>query len=462
MPTVLVVDDDAAIREMAALTLEKSGFAVVRARSAGEALRALSERVPDLVVCDIYMPGGDGLSVLARVKQLEDAPPVILMTARGSVESAAEAERCGAFDYLAKPFDVSALVERARAALASRGRQDATEDSGPASMIVGSHPAIVEVYKAVARVARLRVPVLVLGETGTGKELVARALHRCGARPNGPFVPVHCGAIPDTLLESELFGHRRGAFTDATRDRQGALSLADGGTLFLDEAGEVSTAFQVKLLRFLEDGLVTPLGAERGEPVTVRVVAATHRDLGAMVEAGRFRQDLYYRLAGYEIRIPPLRERLTDLPSLVLHLKRRVEEELGIPPSVPPTPAVLERLEAHPWPGNVRELAHVVRRVLIDSGGLDDAGAVERAIGPREARPIGAPQSEPPAGLAPLLSPPLTLEEAERVYVLSVLESVGGNKSEAARLLGIERKTLARKLKREGAPASDDGEGDEP
>ena len=232
--------------------------------------------------------------------------------------------------------------------------------------------------------------------------------------------------------------------------------------MFLDEAGEVSTAFQVKLLRFLEDGLVTPLGAERGEPVTVRVVAATHRDLGAMVEAGRFRQDLYYRLAGYEIRIPPLRERLTDLPSLVLHLKRRVEEELGIPPSVPPTPAVLERLEAHPWPGNVRELAHVVRRVLIDSGGLDDAGAVERAIGPREARPIGAPQSEPPAGLAPLLSPPLTLEEAERVYVLSVLESVGGNKSEAARLLGIERKTLARKLKREGAPASDDGEGDEP
>ena len=262
MPRVLVVDDDAAIREMVAMALEKSGFDVVRAGSSGEARRALQERPVDLVICDIYMPGGDGLSVLAGVRETADPPPVILMTARGSMETAAEAARTGAFDYLAKPFDVAVLVDRARAALASRKPAEASGDAGPASMIVGSHPAIVEVYKAVARVARLRIPVLVFGDTGTGKELVARALHRFGAHPSGPFVPVHCGAIPDTLLESELFGHRRGAFTDASRDRRGALSLADGGTMFLDEIGEISAAFQVKLLRFLEDGMVTPLGAE--------------------------------------------------------------------------------------------------------------------------------------------------------------------------------------------------------
>jgi DNA-binding NtrC family response regulator len=308
-------------------------------------------------------------------------------------------------------------------------------------MIVGSHPAIVEVYKAVARVARLRVPVLVFGDTGTGKELVARALHRFGAHPSGPFVPVHCGAIPDTLLESELFGHRRGAFTDASRDRRGALSLADGGTMFLDEIGEISAAFQVKLLRFLEDGMVTPLGAEKGEPVDVRVVAATHRDLREMVEAGRFRQDLYYRLAGYEIRIPPLRDRLPDLPALVAHFQRRAEAELGLSTSTAPTPAVLERLAAHAWPGNVRELAHVIRRILIESRRMDDLSAVEKALGEEGGPQPGAPAPQPVAGLAPFSAPPLPLEQAERLYILSVLASTGGN-------VGSD-------------PAAGDGDGDE-
>lgn len=464
MPRVLVVDDDAAILEMVAMTLEKSGFDVVRAGSSVQARRALRERPLDLVICDIYMPGGDGLSVLRDVREISDRPPVILMTARGSIETAAEAAEAGAFDYLAKPFDVTVLLERVRAALASRGVPETPLETGPESVIVGSHPAIVEVYKAVARVARLKVPVLVLGETGTGKELVARALHRFGARPSGPFVPVHCGAIPDTLLESELFGHRRGAFTDASRDRRGALSLADGGTMFLDEIGEISAAFQVKLLRFLEDGVVTPLGAEKGEPVDVRVVAATHGDLFEMVGAGRFRQDLYYRLAGYEIRIPPLRERLADLPALVTHFQRRTEEELGLSPSAAPTQAVMERLAAHPWPGNVRELAHVVRRTLIDSRGLDDLAAVEGALGEERAAPFGVPALELVAGLAPLSSPPLPLEQAERLYIRSVLASTGGNKSEAARLLGIERKTLARKLLRNDGgsdPTADDGDGGE-
>ncbi len=448
MRRVLVVDDDAAIREMVALALEKSGFPVVRASSAKEARKALREGRPDLVVCDIYMPGEDGLSFLREVREMLDPPPVILMTARGSMETAAVAAKTGAFDYLAKPFDVAGLLDRVRAALAVRPPFAPASPEGPASMIVGSHPGIVEVYKAVARVAPLQVPVLVLGETGTGKELVARALHQFGSRPEGPFVAMHCGAIPDPLLESELFGHRRGAFTDAVRDRRGALSAAHGGTVFLDEIGEISPAFQVKLLRVLEDGVVTPLGAEKAETIDVRVVAATHRNLREMVASGRFRQDLFYRLAGYEIRIPPLRERLSDLPALVTHFQRRAEMDLGLEATAGASPEVLASLSAHPWPGNVRELAHVVRRLLIDRGALDDPAAVEGLLrgGEPEAgteSPESPPRAEPSAA-----SSPRTLEETERRHILAVLESTGGNKSEAARILGIERKTLARKLKR--------------
>ncbi len=459
MPRALVVDDDAAIREMVAMTLETSGFEVTRAGSSRDARRALQASRPDVVICDIYMPGGDGLSVLREIRALPEAPPVILMTARGSVETAAEAEDTGAFDYLAKPFDVSLLLERVTAALAARPRTAVAPEEGPESMIVGSHPAVVEVYKAVARVARLKVPVLVIGETGTGKELVARALHRFSGRRAGPFVPVHCGAIPDTLLESELFGHRRGAFTDAFRDRRGALSQAAGGTLFLDEIGEVSPAFQVKLLRFLEDGVVTPLGAEVGEPVDVRVVAGTHRDIREMVEQKRFRQDLFYRLAGYVIRIPPLRDRASDLRVLVAHFERLGRRELGLPELATVSSAVLERLAAHPWPGNVRELAHVVRRTLIDAGRLDDVAAVERALSDDTRMPdqLAFPR---PIGGAPQVSPP-TLEEVEMHHILTVLASAGGNQTVAARLLGIERKTLARRLRTATHRAEDGGEGEE-
>ncbi len=445
VPRALVVDDDLAIREMAALALEKGGFAVTRASSAAQAIAELRGRLPDLVLTDIYMPGGDGLSVLEFVRALPDPPPVILMTARGTVETAALSARHGAFDYIAKPFDVAVLIERARAATAPREQAaPAPPEEGPASLIVGSHPAIVEVYKAVARVAPTSVPVLVTGETGTGKELVARALHRFSRAPEGPFQPVHCGAIPDPLLESELFGHRKGAFTDAQRDRKGALALADGGTAFLDEAGELSPSFQVKLLRFLEDGLVTPVGAEKGEVVRVRVVSATHRDLALLAAAGTFRQDLYYRLAGYEIRIPPLRERLADLPDLVRHFQLRFEGELGLPAGPPASESVLDRMREYGWPGNVRELSHVVRRLLIDAGRLTDEGAAARLV------PIAAPSASPAPGVPAKTGPPpepSTLDDAERLHVLSVLERSRGNKSEAARILGIERKTLARKLK---------------
>ena len=460
MTRILVVDDDLAIREMVAMTLEKSGYQVERADGFAAARTLLRGRRPDLVVSDIYMPGGTGLDLLNEVQELPDPPPLILMTAKGSIETAALALQDGVFDYLAKPFDLALLLERVKAALASHPDATGGGPAGPESLIVGSHPAIVEVYKATGRVAPLPVPVLVLGETGTGKELVARALHRFGAHPEGPFVPVHCGAIPDTLIESELFGHRKGAFTDAQRDRRGVLAQADGGTVFLDEIGEISPVFQVKLLRFLEDGRIQPLGAERSEPVQVRVVAATHRDLRAMLATGAFREDLYYRLAGFEIRIPPLRDRISDLPALAAHFQQRFLQELGLPDSSGPSPEVLAALAAHPWPGNVRELGHVIRRVLIETGSLRDPVAVHRALGG------AAPAAELPPGPGPTLwdfqEPFVPLEEMERMYILSVLAHAGGNKTEAARILGIERKTLARKLRRTEGGDMEDPEGGDP
>lgn len=436
MARVLVVDDDPAIREMVALAVEKIGHRAERAGSVEEARRALAAEGCDLVVCDIYMPGEGGMELLAEVRRRQPDLPVILMTARGSVETAAAAAREGVFEYLAKPFDLQVLLERVAAALRPAPVPSPDAAAGPGTMIVGSHPAIVEVYKAVARVAPLGVPVLITGESGSGKELVARALHRFGRTPDGPFVAVPCGAIPDTLLESELFGHVRGAFTDARRDHVGALGRAAGGTVFLDEIGDVSPAFQVKMLRFLQDRVVQPVGAEEARVVDVRVVAATHRNLRALVAAGQFREDLYFRLAGYEIALPPLRHRLADLPLLVEHLRMRLSVELETGEVAPAAPAVLERLAAHSWPGNVRELEQVVRRCLIDGRTLADPSLVARVIEGLSGTQAGAAATRPG-----------TLAEAERAHILAVLEATGGNRSAAARLLGIERKTLSRKLR---------------
>ncbi len=447
MAKILVVDDDAGIREMAAMALESAGHTVTRAASVAAARAAASVASFDLILCDIYMPGENGLEFLAELARLPAPPRFLVMTARGTVETAALARQIGAFDYLAKPFDIGVLIARVATALRPAPPAAPLPEEGPATMIVGFHPAIVEVYKAVAKVAPLPVPVLIVGETGTGKELVARALHRFGANPAGPFVPVNCGAIPDSLLESELFGHTKGAFTDAHRPRRGALAQANGGTAFLDEIGDVSPAFQVKLLRFLQDGIIRPVGADVGEAVRVRIVAATHRDLPALVAAGTFRQDLYYRLAGYEIRLPPLRDRLSDLPVLVEHFRRRAEHELGIATS-PASEEMLAALAARPWPGNVRELEQTVRRLLIDTGGLSDVSALPPILpqpspAAREGAPAPHHSPAPAQGLA-------SLDEAERDHILRVLAATGGNRSAAARILGIERKTLGRKLRRLG------------
>jgi DNA-binding NtrC family response regulator len=445
MPTVLVVDDDAGIRESAAMALEKVGLKTVQAGDVTAALQALRAHRIDLVLSDIYMPGESGLTLLQAIAERRNPPRVILMTARGTIETTALAQRIGAFDYLAKPFDLGEMIARVRAALGDRVADEVEIESGPASRIVGSHPSMVAMYKAIARVASLKVPVVILGESGSGKELVAQSIHDLGDRVAGPFIAINCGAIPDTLLENELFGSARGAFTDSRQDRRGALSRADGGTLFLDEIGDISPAFQVKLLRFLQDGVVTPLGAEKSHRVDVRLIAATHRDIKRLVSEGTFREDLYYRLAGYEIAVPPLRDRASDIPLLVDHFKRRVADEMKKESVAGPSQAVLDVFAAHPWPGNVRELEQVIRRTVIDSGALVDAAAASRAL-----RDI-APSSDPkptPAALAESEDDLISLDEAEKRHIIAVLRATGGNQTQAAYILGIERKTLARKIKR--------------
>ncbi|HJW92756.1 MAG TPA: sigma-54 dependent transcriptional regulator [Thermoanaerobaculia bacterium] len=452
MAIVLVVDDDAGIRESAAMALRKVGHRVHEASDAESALQIMREHKFEVVVSDIYMPGADGISLLQTISERKEAPRVILMTARGSIETTALAHRIGAFDYLAKPFELSELIARVAAAVKRSEPENAQIEPAVPSRIIGSHPAMIAMYKAIARVASLPVPVLIFGESGSGKELVAQSIHDLGARAGGPFVAINCGAIPDTLLENELFGSTRGAFTDARADRRGALSRADGGTLFLDEIGDISPSFQVKLLRFLQDGSVTPLGAEKSHRVDVRAIAATHRDIKSMVAEGTFREDLYYRLAGYEIAVPPLRKRQSDIPLLVEHFKQKVAKEMRRESIAGPTQAVLDAFIAHAWPGNVRELEQVVRRAIIDSGALIDAHAVSSTLtaiaphggGVRQALSLSPPDpDEPPDQLVPL-------DEAERRHILAVLQATAGNQTQAAFILGIERKTLARKLKRYG------------
>ena len=440
MARVLVVDDDAGIRTSALMALQKAGHRTFEASDAESALQTLRQHRVDVVVSDIYMPGQDGLALLQSISERRDPPRVILMTARGTIETAALASRIGAFDYLAKPFDLSELIARVSAAVMPQGGKAVEIEPSPPSRMIGSHPSMVEMYKAVTRVAPLSIPVLIFGESGSGKELVARSIHDLGDRADAPFVAINCGAIPDTLLENELFGSTRGAYTDSRQDRRGALSRADGGTLFLDEIGDISPAFQVKLLRFLEDGMVTPLGSDKSHRVNVRIIAATHRDLKQLVADGRFREDLYYRLAGYEIRVPPLRERKADVPLLVAHF--------GGAPSQP----VLDVLMQHDWPGNVRELEQVIRRATIDTGGLTDADTVQRVIDQTSVgQTLLSGRPDKNVGPTPQESSPddlISLEEAERRHITAVLRATAGNQTQAAYILGIERKTLARKMKR--------------
>jgi DNA-binding NtrC family response regulator len=442
MACVLVVDDDAGIRESAAMALQKVGHRTLQASDAESARKMMRDHRVDVIVSDIYMPGEDGLALLHSVVERKDPPHVILMTARGTIETTALARRAGAFDYLAKPFDLKELIARVSAAVSKRQPESVAIEASPPSRMIGSHPLMVGMYKAISRVAPQDVPVLITGESGSGKELVAESIHDLSERGKGPFIAINCGAIPDTLLENELFGSTRGAYTDSRQERRGALSRADGGTLFLDEIGDISPSFQVKLLRFLQDGMITPLGSDKPHRVSVRIIAATHRDLKAQIAAGKFREDLFYRLAGYEISVPPLRERKSDIALLVHHFKK---DAAG------PSQDVLDVLAAHSWPGNVRELEQVIRRTIIDDGGLTNAETTSRAIDSISVRAdFSRPAEAGPHTEAEPENDLVSLDEAERRHIEAVLRATAGNQTQAASILGIERKTLARKMKRLG------------
>jgi two-component system nitrogen regulation response regulator GlnG len=471
---ILVVDDEASIRFVLREALTGAGHEVEEAACSEEARAQLDQRPFDLAFVDIRMPGASGLELLDELASRGvDAPLVVIVTAQNTFDNAVEAMKRGAFDYLTKPFDlraVEALLEKAQRLQRLRGEVSALRRqvgavfrSGEA--LVGTSAAMVDTFKTIGRVAGSEAAVLILGESGTGKELVARAIHYHSRRREGPFVAVNMSAIPSELIEAELFGHERGAFTGALEARAGRFREAERGTLLLDEIGDLPLSLQAKLLRVLQEREVTPLGGKRPVPIDVRIVASTHVDLEAAVAAGRFREDLYYRLNVVPIRMAPLRERPEDIPVLVHHFIERFSRELSVSARWP-TEGVLRRLTAHRWPGNVRELENVIKRGLVLASGdviteEDVAGALAGARPPAAADWTELVRREfaemldarAPAGDA---GPYWTLvQRLERSVIESALERSRGNQIRAARLLGINRNTLRKKIVELGLRASD-------
>jgi DNA-binding NtrC family response regulator len=435
MQRLLVVEDDAAVRTTVVTFLELEGYSVDAVSSTGEALARLSENSYPIVISDIYIDDRTGLDVLDAARNKDPECSVILMTARGTMETVMAATRGGAFDYVAKPFEIDRMLDTIKRAEAAREDKDKEKEAGPEDLpesdMIGSSPAMVEIYKTASLVAPTDATVMIEGETGTGKELVARMIHRFSARSNQPFVPVDCASIAPTLLESELFGALKGAYTGADRDRVGVIESAHRGTVLLDEIGDIELNFQFKLLRFLQEREIRPVGAARGRQVDVRVIAATNRDMQKLVDEGKFREDLWFRLNVVRIPIPPLRERRGDVPLLARFFLNKYNARYNHATRL--MESGLKALQEYTWPGNVRQLQHLMERLsILAPGARIDAEAVERALAAMEARE----------------EPVETLAEAEEDQIRKVLAATGGNKSRAAQILGIERKTLYRKLER--------------
>jgi len=441
-PRILIVDDDPGLAQTLTMALEAEGYPVGEASSAEGAIEMLTRESFPIVVSDIYMAGQTGLDVLHRAKAMNPSGAVILMSGKGTVETVMEATRGGAFEYLAKPFSIDRLLEAVRGAERALKDTDgrAAESTEPASAMAGNSGPMVELYKFIARFAPTDVTLLVRGETGCGKELVARLLHQNSNRAKGRFVVVDCAALPGSLLESELFGAVRGAFTGADRDRMGLFEAAAGGTVLLDEIGEIDPAFQLRLLRFLQEKEVRPVGATTSRKVDVRVIAATNKDLEGMQREGKFREDLWYRLSAATIELPPLRHRREDIPLLVDRFLSEFAGQYG--KHIRCDAAALKVLMEYSWPGNVRQLRHLIERlVILTNGPAIDAAAV-RAVLPKDT-PTQSGSGTP----APAL-PPEKLSDAEDEHIKRVLAATSGNKTKAAEILGIERKTLYRKLER--------------
>jgi DNA-binding NtrC family response regulator len=438
---VLVVDDDASIRESFAYHLGRSGYQVVGAEGAEQALALLADADPGVVITDIRMPGMDGLELLRRLRAAAPEIDVLVITAHEDMQSASAAMREGAYDYLVKPVDldrIEALVGRCfrDRALRRRSRQLAEEAAEPYALdqLVGRDPRMIEIYKLIGTLADNPAPVLIRGETGTGKELIARAIHFGSRSAEEPFIAVNCTALTETLLESELFGHVRGAFTGAVADHKGRFELAGAGTIFLDEIGDTSLAFQAKLLRVLEERQFYPVGGERARRTDARVMAATNQPLEQLVKDHRFRDDLYFRLKVVEIVVPPLRERRDDLPLLAQHLLARISRDLHKDVRVL-SDAAMRALLAYAWPGNVRELENTLTRAVVLARGP--------AVTP-ELISLG-PSWEPPADTGDAGAPAdESLDAVERAQVAKVLRRVDGHKRKAAEILGVSRPRLDR------------------
>ncbi len=437
---ILVAEDDREMRELLERVLSEEGFRVVTARDGHETMEKIEEGDFDIVLSDIRMPGPDGIEVLRRSMARRLHQPVILMTAFGSISSAVDAIRAGAYQYLTKPFDLDELLEIVAEAAAQirQLRSIHAEGGDEAFPIVFRSRSMAGLLAMAKEVAASSASVLISGASGTGKELLARAIHGLGGRSSGPFVPVDCGAFPEGLFESELFGHRRGAFTGAVADKAGIVEEADGGTLFLDEIGNLPASMQAKLLRFLQGRRFRRVGDTGERSVDVRLVSACNRDLRALVNDGTFREDLYYRLAVISLAIPPLRERREDIPPLVYHFVRRFNASAGYAVEGVRQDA-LELLVDHAWAGNVRQLENVIERAVI----LRKAGLVQPGDLP------------PELAEAPAAGAGRSLDEVERTHILQLLEECGGNRSRVARILGISRRTVHRKLLQYGAGGDD-------
>ena len=458
---ILLVDDERSVREFAEIYLKRAGHKVETAASAGEARAALGAREFDLIITDLRMPDGTGLDVLAESKRLHPDTQVIVVTAYATAETAIAAMKAGAYDYLLKPFKIEEVGLAVQRALERRvrGRQNVAlraEIQGRYRLdrLLGKSAAMARLFEMLRKVATARTSVLLVGESGTGKELAARALHELSPRAARAFVAVNCGAIPEALLESELFGHVKGAFTGATSEKEGLFEAAQGGTLFLDEIGELPQPMQVKLLRALQERRVKPVGGVAEREVDVRVVAATNRDLEAEVERGAFRQDLYYRLNVIQIRMPPLRERREDVPLLAEHFLRKFSAEHDRPVTEIDA-AAMSALTSYGYPGNVRELENLIERaVTLSSDGrvtvdtLPDL-APARARGGAEDR--AAPQI-PPEGI----DLERAVERFERALVMQALERTQGNRTEAARVLGISFRSMRYRLSKLGIAGAED------
>ncbi len=450
-PTVLIVDDEPDLVELVKLTLERMNLATAAAGDLATARRLLGEKRFELCLADMRLPDGDGLDLVAWIQQHQPQVPVAVITAHGNVETAVRALKAGAFDFVSKPLDLGVL--RRLVAVAIRlGADDGAESARVGPQLLGGSPAMDALRALIARVARSQAPVHISGESGTGKDLVARLIHSSGARREGPFIPVNCGAIPTELMESELFGYKRGSFTGAVSDKQGLVQSAEGGTLFLDEVADLPLHMQVKLLRVIQEKTVRPVGEQREQPIDVRVLSATHKNLASLVQAGKFREDLYYRINVIDIRVPALREHASDIPELAAALLRRLSRRLG-----GEAPALgedaLAALQDYGFPGNVRELENILERALTLCAG-EQIGVADLQL---RAAPSGAAAEGDAASIVKAAAAGADtsgsdlgdqLEHIERDAILKALEQTRYNKTAAARLLGITFRALRYKVKK--------------